>query len=236
MNKLIVVTGGSKGIGRAVIEKFIFNGFDVVTCSRHMDGLQQLETQLRTSFPQSKVFTLKADLSDKLQVHTFCEFVKGLNRSVDVLVNNAGYFIPGQIVKEPDDTLTKMIEANLYSAYYTTRGLIDLLKNGKSRYIFNMCSIASFMAYPNGGSYAISKFALLGFSKCLREELKAEGIRVSAVMPGATRTESWDGTSLPDERFISPQDVADAIFAAYSLSARSVVEEIIIRPQLGDLK
>jgi hypothetical protein len=76
---------------------------------------------------------------------------------------------------------------------------------------------------------------LLGFSKVLREELKEYGIRVTAVMPGATRTASWDGTEMPDERFMKAEDVAETVYAAYTLSKRSVVEEIIIRPQLGDL-
>jgi short-subunit dehydrogenase len=109
------------------------------------------------------------------------------------------------------------------------------MKLNRSGHIFNMCSIASFMAYPNGGSYAISKFALLGFSKCLREELKTFGIRVTAVMPGATKTASWEGVEIPEDRFIKVEDVADSVFAAYALSDRSVIEELIIRPQLGDL-
>ena len=91
------------------------------------------------------------------------------------------------------------------------------------------------MAYPNGGSYSISKFALLGFSKALREELKLNNIRVTAVLPGATRTASWEGVDLPETRFIKPEDVADAVFGAYTLSPGSVVEEILIRPQLGDI-
>jgi short-subunit dehydrogenase len=98
-----------------------------------------------------------------------------------------------------------------------------------------MCSIASIKAYPNGGSYAISKFALLGFSKVLREELKEFNVRVTAVLPGATRTASWDGVDLPEDRFMRAEDVAETVFSAYSLSERSVVEEIIIRPQLGDI-
>ena len=105
----------------------------------------------------------------------------------------------------------------------------------KSGHIFNMCSIASFTAYANGGSYAISKFALLGFSKCLRAELKDQGIRVTAVMPGATFTDSWKETTLPEERFMPSEDVANMVFASYSLSPRSVVEDIVIRPQLGDI-
>jgi len=95
--------------------------------------------------------------------------------------------------------------------------------------------VPSIKAYPNGGSYAISKFALLGFSKVLREELKPAGIRVTAILPGATKTASWEGTDLPDSRFMKPEDVAEAVFSAWSLSPHSVVEELLIRPQLGDI-
>jgi short-subunit dehydrogenase len=109
------------------------------------------------------------------------------------------------------------------------------MKKEKSGHIFNMCSIASIKAYPNGGSYAITKFALLGFSKVLREELRENGIRVTAVMPGATKTASWEGSDLPDSRFMKAEDVAEVIFNANAISERSVVEELIIRPQLGDI-
>jgi hypothetical protein len=161
--------------------------------------------------------------------------VLDLNRPVDVLVNNAGKFIPGTTMEEAEGNLESMIETNVYSAYHVTRGLVAHMKAKTAGHIFNLCSIASIKAYPNGGSYAISKFALLGFSKVLREELKESGIRVTAVLPGATRTASWDGVDLPDTRFIKPEDVAEVIFNAYSISDRSVVEEVIIRPQLGDI-
>lgn len=235
MNKLIVVTGGTKGIGRAIIEKFSSHHFDVATCSRNQQELELLRSEIQKSNNTSNVFIQQADLSDRSQVKTFCDFVKKLNRPIDVLINNAGYFLPGEIVTEPEGTLENMINANVYSAYYTIRGLAPQMMLQKSGHIFNMCSIASIKAYPNGGSYAISKFALLGLSKCLREELKQYGIRVTAIMPGATKTASWEGVDIPDERFMKVEDVADTIFAAYSLSEQSVVEEIILRPQLGDL-
>lgn len=235
MNKLIVVTGGTKGIGKAIIEKFSHHGFDIVTCSRNRQELDLLKTTLYKLNPSINVFIRQADLSDKNQTKEFCEFVRMLQRPIDVLVNNAGYFLPGQIVTEAEDTLEKMINANVYSAYHATRGLAAEMITKKAGHIFNMCSIASIKAYPNGGSYAISKFALLGFSKCLREELKEFGIRVTAVIAGATKTASWEGTNLPDERFMKAEDIADAIYATYMLSDRSVIEEIIIRPQLGDI-
>lgn len=128
-----------------------------------------------------------------------------------------------------------MIHTNLYSAYDVTRGLVGgMIANG-SGHIFNICSIASIKAYPTGGSYAISKHALYGFSRCLREELKDKGIRVTAVMPGATLTDSWAGAELPEDRFMKSEDVAELVYAAYSVSALSVVEDLVIRPQLGDI-
>jgi short-subunit dehydrogenase len=235
MQKFIVVTGGSKGIGRAILEKFASQGFDVATCARNEAELADLQKKFRDTYPGIQCFTFKADVSEKLQVKAFADFVKILNRNVDVLVNNAGYFLPGEIITEPEGTLESMINANLYSAYYTSRGIVPLMKNTKAGHIFNICSIASIKAYANGGSYAISKFAMLGMSKCLREELKNDGIRVTAVMPGATKTRSWEFSELPDERFMTIEDIAETIYTANALSPRSVIEEIIIRPQLGDI-
>jgi short-subunit dehydrogenase len=235
MNKLIVVTGGTKGIGKAILEKFAANGFDVFTCSRSKDDLAALSKTLIENFPECKVFTFAADLTKKVEVKEFARQIIQLERPVDVLVNNAGYFIPGDIATEKEGTLESMIESNLYSAYYTTREILPKIRGVKGGHIFNICSIASIKAYPNGGSYAISKSALLGFSRCLREELKSEGIRVTSVLPGATLTASWEGSDLPGERFMRSEDVAETIYAAHALSERSVVEEILVRPQLGDI-
>jgi short-subunit dehydrogenase len=234
MAGLVVVTGGTKGIGRAIIDKFAAQGFDICTCARKRDELEQTASQV-AGRSKVKVHTHVADLSVMNDVRSFIRFCEGLGRPVDVLVNNAGYFVGGQITDEPEGTLEAMMNANLFSAYHITRGLAGGMMARKMGDIFNMCSIASFMAYPNGGSYAITKFAMLGFSKVLREELKPFGVRVTAIMPGATRTASWEGTNLPDDRFMKPEDIADTVFAAFSLSRQSVVEEIVIRPQLGDI-
>ncbi len=234
MSKTAVITGGTKGIGRAIIEKFADEKFDIITCSRTPAGLADLKLSVEAKYGV-RAYTFAADLSRKSEVNSFTQFVNNLGLSIDVLVNNAGFFIPGLVTEEEDGTLESMIDANVYSAYHTTRGLIAGMKSKGAGHIFTMCSIASIMAYPNGGSYSISKFALLGFTKVLREELKNSGIRVTAMLPGATRTASWDGSNLPDERFMKPEDVADAVFGAYALSPQSVVEEILIRPQLGDI-
>ena len=91
------------------------------------------------------------------------------------------------------------------------------------------------MPYINGGSYCITKYALMGMTKVLREEMKELNVKVTAILPGATKTASWDGVDIPDERFIDPVDVAESVYSVYTLSDRTVVEEILIRPQLGDL-
>jgi short-subunit dehydrogenase len=233
MALLAVVTGGTKGIGRAIIERFASAGFAIATCSRKQADLAALELELKSKYGVP-VSVCVADMSVTAEVKRFTEFVNTLGPA-EVLVNNAGFFVPGAVTEEPEGSLESMIQSNVYSAYYTTRGIVGGMKARKQGHIFNMCSIASIKAYPNGGSYAISKFALLGFSKVLREELKEWGIRVTAILPGATRTASWDGVDLPDERFMKATDVADTVYHAYALSKNTVVEEILLRPQLGDL-
>jgi short-subunit dehydrogenase len=235
MNKLTVISGGTKGIGRSLVEKFASQGFDIITCARTESDLKNLKKDLRKKFANIQISVFRADLASMNDRSAFIEFVLSHDKPVDVLINNAGLFLPGQIHNEQSGTLEKMIESNLYSAYYLTRGLIGPMIQRKEGYIFNMCSTASIMAYSNGGSYGISKFALLGMSKVLREEMKPFNIRVSAVLPGATYTASWEGADISPDRFMPPDDVAETIWNAYSLSARSVVEEILIRPMMGDL-
>lgn len=231
MNKTIVVSGGTKGIGRAIIEKFAAQGFDIVTCARNQADLDELVNTITST----KIFAVQADLSDAEQVQKFIGFVNDSVDHVDVLVNNTGTFIPGEIHNEAEGSLELMINTNLYSAYHLSRGLIAKMIEYKSGDIFNICSVAGLKAYPNGGSYSISKFAMHGMSLGLREELKPHGIRVTAVHPGATLTASWEGVDLPEERFIKSSDVAEAIWSAHQLSKNSVMEELVIRPQLGDI-
>ena len=234
MSKLLIITGGSKGIGRAIAETFSAHGFDVAVSARNPADLQQLKSEVEKRY-HNVIHVFSGDMATAEGVKLFGDFILGQNKKIDVLVNNAGYYVPGELCTEPDGTLEKMLNANTFSAYHMTRCLAPSMKQFQDGHIFNICSVASIKAYPNGGSYAISKSALLGFSRCLREELKPFNIRVTAIMPGATRTSSWEDSELPDERFMKPEDVAESIFAAYSLSKRSVVEEIIIRPQLGDI-
>jgi short-subunit dehydrogenase len=234
MSKYIVVTGGTKGIGRALILKFAENGFNIITCSRKEADLSVLKEEVEKLF-KVQVFIKKADLSKKEEVNEFADFVLKITPKVDVLVNNTGVFIPGSIKDEPEGNLEMMMNTNLFSAYHLTRALLPVFLPHKKGHIFSISSIAGITAYASGGSYSITKYAMQGFTKCLREELKEEGIKVTAVLPGATFTASWEGVDLPHERFMKSEDVAESVWSAYSLSDRTVVEEIILRPQLGDI-
>lgn len=232
---LVVITGGTKGIGRALVERFCQEGYTVACCSRSQEDLQALQQEISTKHPQGKVLIKAADMSKRQDAKAFGKFVLEARLPLEVLINNAGVFIPGQVQSEEEGVLEHTIQTNVYSAYHLTRSLLPAMISAQRGHIFNICSTASITAYTNGGSYCISKFALLGFSKVLREELKDKGIRVTSVLPGATLTASWEGVDLPEERFMKPEDVADLIWVSWQLSGRSVVEEILLRPQLGDL-
>lgn len=231
----IVITGASKGIGKALAIKFTREGHHVAVCSRNIDNLKALETELKRINSKTDIIIKTCDVSKKEDLKAFADEILSRWSKIDVLINNAGIFVQGAIMDENEENLPFMIETNLYSAYRFTKYLLPNMLKNQSGYIFNMCSIASFQAYPNGGSYAISKFGLLGFSKCLREELKPYNIKVSAVMPGATYTDSWKSSGIQEERFIPIEDVVNMIYTMTQLSGQTVVEDIILRPQLGDI-
>ncbi|GMQ30842.1 SDR family oxidoreductase [Algoriphagus confluentis] len=234
MGKSILVTGGTKGIGKAIIERFAKEGFDILTCARNQEDLERLKASIESEYPGVRVFAKKADLSRADEVRSFAEAAKAV-AIPDVLVNNTGVFLPGAVHDEPAGNFELMMQTNLFSAYHLIRAFVQDMIQRKSGHIFSMGSIAGLTAYPNGGSYAVSKWAMLGMTKCLREELKPHQIKVTSILPGATLTESWAGVDLPVERFIPAEDIAESVWSAYNLSPRTVVEEVIIRPQLGDI-
>ncbi len=230
-----VISGGTKGIGKAIIDLLSSEGVNIAVCARNEKDLADLKNELLAKNEKLNVIASVTDMSEKEQVIAFGNLILQEWDSIDILINNAGLFIPGELAKEEDGALEKMINTNLYSAYHLTRTLLPKFITQKSGTIFNMCSIASKIAYPNGGSYSISKFALLGFSKVLREELKEHGIRVTSILPGATWSNSWAGVDLPHERLMEAKDIAKIVWQTIQLGPSAVVEEIILRPQLGDL-
>lgn len=230
-----VVTGASRGIGKAIAEIFALHGYNLLLCSKTESNLLQAIEELKTAYPNVSVDGKALDIGKKQQADLFGQWVLNNTDAVDVLVNNAGSYVPGNAADEIEGALEQMMEVNLYSAYHTTRALLPRMKQQQGGHIFNICSIASLAAYPGGGAYSISKFALLGFSKNLRLELQEHRIKVTAILPGAVYTDSWKGSGVAPERIMEAEDIAKMMYAASQLSPQAVVEEIVLRPQLGDL-
>jgi short-subunit dehydrogenase len=230
----IVITGASKGLGKAFAIQFAKDSNTLFLCSRNKKSLEQAVNDIKKHNNKTNVHFKAADVSVKQEAIDFANWCLQFG-TPDILINNAGAFLPGSISSEDDGVFEDMLAINLNSAYYITRALLPKMMQKKSGHIFNMCSIASINAYANGGSYSISKFALLGFNKNLREELKPHGIKVTAIIPGAIYTDSWKGSDVDESRIMKDTDIATMVYAATQLSAQACVEEIVIRPQLGDL-
>ncbi len=230
MKKNIIITGITKGIGKAIAQKFHENGFHLIGCSSNILNIQNFLKE----FPDADIH--QVNLAHKSEVMEWGDYILNHYSELEILINNAGKFIPGQIHNEEEGVFEHLLNVNLHSAYHLTRTLLPKFMEQKKGSLFNICSTASIKPYINGGSYCISKFALLGFTKLLREELKPYNIRVTGVLPGATLTDSWAGVDLPNHRFIQSQDLAELIYTIYQLPQTTVVEDLLIRPLLGDIE
>lgn len=233
--KNVLITGGSRGIGKAIAMAFAAEGANLFLVSKNESRLSDAVNELKKLFPSISIYSKAIDLSTAEGASSIINEVNSLDFSIDILVNNAGHFAPGAIIDEETGSLEKMIASNLYSAYYVSRALLPTMLKKNSGHIFNICSVASLKAYPGGGSYSISKFALKGFNDNLRNELLDKNIKVTGVYPGAVLTDSWNGFDNSSQRIMEASDIAQMIVACAKLTKQAVVEEIIIRPQLGDL-
>jgi short-subunit dehydrogenase len=233
----IVITGASKGLGKAIAAEFAADkqGHSFFLCARNETELETTGKELQGRFQRITMHTKTCDVGNRNSLAAFAEWILAKTDKIDILVNNAGIFVPGSVHSEADGILEQMITVNLFGAYHLTRMLIPGMIKAGTGHIFNICSIASLQAYDNGGSYSISKYAMYGFSKNLREEMKPHHIKVTHVLPGAAYTASWSGSGIDPKRIMEATDIAKMIYAAAHLSPQACVEEIIVRPQLGDL-
>ena len=234
MNFTAVITGASKGIGFSVAQRLADAGFSLFIVGRDNNRLAEAKSQLLLS-GAPEVHAFSGDLSQSDVAKDCVAAIVNTWGSITVLVNNAGVFLPGTMMEEDEGQFETLMATNMNSAYHITKGLWPLLKLSKRAHVFNMCSIASITAYAAGGSYSVSKFAMLGFSKSLRLEGMPHNIRVTAILPGATLTDSWAGVDLPSTRFIKPEDVANALYSAFLINENTVMEEVVLRPILGDI-
>ncbi len=228
----VIITGGTRGVGGALVEQFAAGGWRVFFSGR---DLQRVEQQMHRQRELGRDVTGYAcDLSRKADIDRWVQWMLPQLNRLDVLIHNAGTFIPGKIAEESDDTFEYLMALNAAAPYYLTKRLLPRFLAQREGHIVTISSTAGLQPYPNGASYCISKFAVTGFSKVLREELKPHGIRVTTVYPGPIYTDSWEGVPYAPHRFIRPESMARAIWDICRLPPDVVVEDVILRPQAGD--
>lgn len=223
-----VITGATKGIGRAIATKFAQNGYDLVLVARGLDELSMLREDL-TPYGNA-IFTHVADCSVKEEVYAFFNSTYVDFDHVTVLVNNVGIFLPGSMLDEDDETFEKQQHLNTNACYYISKFFGKKMRSAQRGHIFNICSVASKVPVKNGGSYSVTKAAMLSLNHVLRQELASHNVKVTAFLPGSTKTSSWEGTTIPDEKFVQPEDIAETLFTILNLSKGVNVDEVLITP------
>lgn len=232
--KTAIITGATKGIGKAIALKFLHAGYNIGICARNQGDLDQFRAAFSSSFPQQKIIALKADLQVTSEVEAFGNSMLHEFEHIDVLVNNAGVFLPGTVLEESFSQLEQQINTNLYSAYILSQMIGKKMAGQASGHIINICSLASLQAYAGGSSYSISKYAMLGMSDNFRAALKPYKVKVTAVCPGPTMSASWEGSGVPEEKLMPAEDIAEMIFCCAATGFNSCVDRLIINP-LADL-
>lgn len=230
MSKLAMVTGASLGIGREISLRLAAEGYDLLICARNRAKLEELQQQLQLLHPAGNVLIYSLDLGKKEEINTLIREIETKGLYIDVLVNNVGLFISGPILEEADETMEEMMHINLFSAYYLSKYCARGMAERKHGTIFGIGSVAGKTPVRGSGSYSVTKFALYGLMANLREELRTSGVRVTSILPGATLTSSWEGTTLPAGQFIQPEDIASAMINCLKMSDGAHVDEITISP------
>lgn len=230
-----IVTGATKGIGRAIVMHLAANNFNVSLCARNEREIETLLRDLSSRYPRQNFYGISADMEHIADVMKFADFSHKCLSTTHVLINNAGLFIPSELMKEGATSLERQMKVNVYAPHYLSKYFAEKMIAAGHGHIINICSIASIRPVISAASYSVTKMALLGLTKVMREELIPHGIRVTAILPGSTLTDSWAGTSLPPQRFIDPEDVAKSVINCMQMSAGANIDEIIIRPLQGDI-
>ncbi|MDP3468766.1 MAG: SDR family oxidoreductase [Daejeonella sp.] len=228
-----IVTGATKGMGRAIVMELAANNYNIIFCARDENEVQALQDELRKSYHSLQFFGMRADMEDSTGLRKFAEFAESSLGHVDVLINNAGLYIPSGIMEEDERCLERQMQVNFFAPHFLSKFFAAKMIGKGKGHIINICSTASLEPVSRAGSYSISKMALFGLTKALREELRPAGVKVTAVLPGSTLTDSWTGTSLPSDWFILSEDIAKTIMNCLQMSSGANIDEIIIRPLYG---
>lgn len=234
----IFISGAGSGIGAEIAKIFAQDAKKMILHAKTQKNLPQVAKEIAQKYPDLQVNCVYADLSQENELADLLNILRDyFAEGLDILVNNAGVFLPCDAEAKQ---LTKLVEyswqVNVASVQKITQELLPLMLRRGGGHIFNMCSTASLQAYTSGIAYGISKYALKGFNDNLREELRKDKIKVTAIMPGPTWSNSWKGFEKAKAEMMQAEDIAKMVYMASKLSAQAVVEEIIMRPLVRDLK
>jgi NAD(P)-dependent dehydrogenase (short-subunit alcohol dehydrogenase family) len=232
--KVALVTGANRGIGLAIAHALAAEGCNLVVSGRNQSTLSKAAREL--SRRKIGVLPVNCEVRDTLEVEQLLAAVKTRFHRLDILINNAGVAHPNlSVAKLPVDSWMEVISTNLTGMFLVTRAALPLMKRGGA--IVNNLSIAAKRVFPGSSAYNASKHGALGFTNTLREELRGQGIRVIALLPGATDTAIWRTfwPEAPRKKMMSPKTVAEALVNALTLPAESTVEELTILPSAGTL-
>jgi NAD(P)-dependent dehydrogenase (short-subunit alcohol dehydrogenase family) len=232
-DKVVVITGAGKGIGREIAFEFAKEGTTLALCARTLQDIKSVEEHIKGEGGEAEAFA--CDVGDEEQVSEFIRNVSGITGKIDVLINNAGVAFVGPVSHFDTSKWERTLKINLTGAFLVTKHALKFM--GRGSHIFNITSNAAKIGFPNWAAYCASKFGLLGFTNSLREELRGAGIKVTAVIPGPTDTPLWD--ELPGSwdrgKMIKPKDVAAMIVNIYKQSQETLTEEVTILPIGGAL-
>jgi NAD(P)-dependent dehydrogenase (short-subunit alcohol dehydrogenase family) len=232
--RVAVITGGSRGIGLALAKVFAASGYTVFITSREQGRLDRAVNELEGS--GGTVSGVVCDVADAASVSKAFHRIRQQHKTIDVLINNAGMAHDlDPVEKLPIEAWRQVIDTNLTGTFLVTQVALPLMSAGST--IVNNLSIAATQPFEGMSAYNASKFGALGFTKVLREEVRKRGIRVLALLPGATNTDIWQQfwPDAPRDKMISPDTVAQAVLHAVAAPTEASVEEIIIGPTAGVL-
>lgn len=233
-NKSALITGATKGMGLAIAEKLAECGCNLVLVARTEESLEALKRRLQTAFPRIEIQYVVCDFSDADQLGDLIRWTEKQVPHLDILINNVGIFKPISLLNESEEDFELQMRINYHTPHRLSRSIAkNMCKNG-SGHIITISSIASREPVWSAGSYTVTKYAVRGLTRVLRDEVRSYGVKVTEIIPGSTLTSSWEGTTIPADRFILPADIAEAAAMCLQLSKGAHVEEIVIKPQHGN--
>jgi NAD(P)-dependent dehydrogenase (short-subunit alcohol dehydrogenase family) len=228
--KTAIVTGGSKGIGRAVAEALVREGVSVCISARHQEEIDRTVGEL-TKLGKGRAIGWRCDVRDYEQVQAMVAHVVGELGGLDILINNAGIGMFETVANMPPEDFRAILETNVFGVFYCCHEAIPLMKLRGGGYIINISSLAGVNAHPRMAAYNASKFGLNGFSEALMQEVRHDNIKVSYIMPGSVNTEFGGDDPSDDKSWqLQPSDVGQVVLDLLAYDDRALPSRVEIRP------